>query len=75
MFSIEYDDIDLQWHNTPPLNRDAAERVIRANLREHVLPTKPYDLMGYFIVLAAVGSVVHIYGKPGSEAYHCLYFQ
>lgn len=72
MFEIEYDDIEVQWHGEPPADPKQIERSIRSHLRHNVLPTKAYDLHGYFIVVAA--SLIFVFGVAGSDVFYCTYF-
>jgi hypothetical protein len=70
MFSIEYDDIELEWHSDPPAIQSQVERVIRHELREHVVPLTPEGLM---IFIQYAGLIFMVYGMEASTAYHCMW--
>jgi hypothetical protein len=71
MFSIEYDEIELEWHGQPPpVMQSEMERMIRQELRAHIVPLTPDDLC-FFIQF--IGLIVMVFGVKDSTAYHCMW--
>ena len=74
MVAIEFNDIELVWHGAAPFyQREEIERLIRSELRRHIIPAmKPSELQGYFVMISSVGPVVFIHGAPDSYVFHCV---
>jgi len=75
MNTIEFDDIELEWHGNLPHDLIAIERLLRAEIRRCILPIKPAEMLGTYLVLCPWGSpIIYLYGQEGSEKFHCICF-
>jgi hypothetical protein len=66
--------IELEWENEFPVGVD---KVVIENIRHFSGLACPSDLITHSIGLTKDrdGPSVHVYGKTGSDKFHCLYLE